>query len=77
MPAGLAITIYLASALVSGTLAGAIAPRKRRHAGFWITAGFLFPPLLLVLVLLPTSRAPMRAPRVRDDSWEADNLDRL
>ena len=74
MPAGLAITIYLASALVAGTIGGTIAPRKRRHAGFWTTATFLFPPLLLILLFLPTGRA---LPRREKEDWDPDSLDRL
>lgn len=75
MPAALAIlTFYMAVGLVAGTIGGAVAPRKRRHSGFWTTATFLVPPLLLVLLLLPRSRyAPL--PPERD--WEPDNLDRL
>jgi hypothetical protein len=52
MNAGLAITIYLAASLFSGTVAGALANRKRRHHGFWTTGAFLFPPLLLLLLVL-------------------------
>jgi cyanate permease len=76
MPAGLVITIYLASALVAGTLAGMIAPRKRRSAGFWTAATFLFPPLLLILIFLPRGRTVERYP-AHDDHWASDNLDRL
>ena len=76
MPAGLVITIYLASALVAGTLAGIIAPRKGRSTGFWTTATFLFPPLLLVLIFLPRGRTVQRYP-AHDDHWASDNLDRL
>jgi hypothetical protein len=75
MPAGLAITMYLAAGLMAGALGGTIAPRKRRHVGFWTIAAFLFPPLLLVLLVLP------RAPYVRQE-WvvreaDPDNLDLL
>ncbi len=76
MPAGLAMTIYLATALVAGSLGGMIAPRKRRHAGFWTTATFLFPPLLLILIFLPRGNT-VPTYRPHDDHWGADNLDRL
>jgi hypothetical protein len=72
MPAGLAITIWLASGLVAGTIGGQIAPRKRRHPGFWTTGSFLFPPLVLVLVLLPRGTYSPPPPE-----WDPDNLDRL
>lgn len=74
MPAGLAITIYLATALVAGTIGGAVAPRKRRHAGFWTTATFLFPPMLLILLFLPRGRA---VPHRGEEDWDPDSLDRL
>jgi hypothetical protein len=75
MHAGLAITIYLASSLIAGTVAGAVANRKRRHHGFWTTGSFLFPPLLLVLLLLGRGTYVRSRPAT---SWEEDEgLDRL
>ena len=71
--AGLVITAYLASALAAGVAAGAVAPKKKRHQGFWTTLGFLAPPLILVLFLLPKGTwIPPRPER----EWE-DNTDRL
>jgi hypothetical protein len=75
MHAGLAITIYLASSLIAGTIAGAVASRKRRHHGFWTTGSFLFPPLLLLLLLLGRGTYVRSRPAT---SWEEDEgLDRL
>jgi hypothetical protein len=71
---GLAITIYLAAGVVAGTMAGLISQRKRRHSGFWTTAAFMFPPLVLILIFLPTGRA---MPRARSTSEWEDDLDRL
>jgi hypothetical protein len=73
MSAGLLITIYLASSLIAGTIAGAVSSRKRRHHGFWTTGAFLFPPLLLILMVLP--RGTYR-PVYHNDEWD-DNLDRF
>jgi hypothetical protein len=73
MTAGLLITIYLATSLFAGTVAGVVAPRKRRHHGFWTTGSFLFPPLLLILLVLPRGRYVPAPPQ---SEWE-DNLDRL
>jgi hypothetical protein len=73
MPAGLALTIYLAAGLLAGTLGGTIAPRKRRHPGFWTTGAFLFPPLVIVLLFLP--RGNYMPPRPQSE-WD-DNLDNL
>lgn len=71
MQAGLLITIYLMSSLIAGTIAGSVSARKRRHHGFWTTGAFLFPPLLLVLLILP--RGTYRVPH-REEEWD-DNLD--
>jgi hypothetical protein len=74
MNAGLAITIYLATSLIAGTIAGAVANRKRRHHGFWTIGSFLFPPLLLVLLLLGKGNYVRQRPRT---AWEEDEgLDR-
>ena len=73
MPAGLAVTVYLAVGLLAGSLSGTIAPRKKRHPGFWTTGAFLFPPLLLLLLILP--RGTYRPPPPQSE-WD-DNLDRL
>lgn len=65
MPTGLVITLYLASALTAGLIAGVVAPAKRRHPGYWVIAAFLFPPSVLLLLLLPTGRGQHR----RDDPY--------
>jgi hypothetical protein len=72
---GLQLTIYLLAGIVAGTIAGLIAPRKRRHAGFWTTAAFIFPPALLVLLFMSTSAREAPRPRSTPE-WE-DDLDRL
>jgi hypothetical protein len=75
MQAGLAITVYLASSIIAGSFAGAIAHRKRRHHGFWTIGSFLFPPLMLLLLVLGKGTyVPRRTP----SEWEEDNdLDRF
>jgi hypothetical protein len=75
MNAGLALTVYLASSIIAGSIAGAVANRKRRHHGFWTTGSFLFPPLLLVLLLLGKGRYVRPRPVT---AWEEDEgLDRF
>jgi hypothetical protein len=69
----LAITIYLASGLVAGIIAGSVARRKRRNAGIWTVLAFLLPPVVFILPFLP--RGDYRPPRPEPE-WE-DNLDRL
>ena len=61
MHAGLAITIYLSSALVAGIIAGATAANKRRHPGYWTIFALLMPPTVLLLLLLPRGKGIYRA----------------
>ncbi len=70
MHAGLAITIYLTSALVAGVVAGATAPNKRRHPGYWTIFSFLVPPTVLLLLLLPRGRGVHRAHDPYDDNLD-------
>ncbi len=72
MSSGSLITAYLVAALIAGIAGAIIAQAKNRHAGFWTMAPFLFPPMLLVLLLLPRSkRVRVRVTR----SENSDNLD--
>ncbi len=72
MSSGSLITIYLVSALIAGIAGAIIAQAKNRNAGFWTMAPFLFPPVLLALLLLPRRKtAPYKAQRSED----SDNLD--
>ena len=61
MHTGLAITAYLSAALVAGVVAGATAPNKRRHPGYWMIFSLLMPPTVLLLLLLPRGRGIYRA----------------
>lgn len=75
MQAGLEITIYLICALAAGITAATVAPMRGRTPGFWMTASFLFPPVVGILFLLPSRRlAPVTRPAVRRP---VDNLDHL
>jgi hypothetical protein len=70
-----AITVYLASALVAGLLATLVARLKNRHSGYWMLFCFLFPPLILLLFILPKGKNihdPNRDPFTDDD--ESDSL---
>ena len=74
MHAGLAITVYLTSALVAGVIAGAIAPGKRRHPGYWTILSFLVPPTVLLLLLLPRGKGIHRADDPYFDKDDGDNF---
>jgi hypothetical protein len=56
MPTAIVIwgLVSIASAVVAGILAGA----KRRDHSFWAAWSFLFPPMLLVLLLMPANKGP-------------------
>lgn len=58
METGQLITVYLVAALAAGLIATMVARAKRRHSGYWMLICFLFPPLLLVLLVLPKGRNP-------------------
>ncbi len=47
------IVIWGAPAMVAAAAAGVLAGYKNRDYSFWIGWCFLFPPLLIVLLLLP------------------------
>lgn len=74
MNAGLAITVYLTSALVAGVIAGATAPNKRRHPGYWTILAFLVPPTVLLLLLLPRGKGVHRADDPYYDKDDDDSL---
>ena len=52
------IAIWGAAALVSAVLAGIIAGVKRRDHSFWAAWSFLFPPMLLILLVMPANKGP-------------------
>jgi hypothetical protein len=70
MNGGIGITIYLSSALVAGVLAGAVAPAKKRHQGYWTVFSFLCPPVVVILLLLPRGNSTYYAREPRNDSLD-------
>ncbi len=57
------ITVWGATALISGILGFLLASAKRRSADFWTAVSFLFPPSLLALLMLPRASDAMVADR--------------
>lgn len=63
------------AAMVSAALAGFVAGWKNRDYSFWMAWCFIFPPLLLWLVLMPKHKGPRpRRPTV-DELEHLDNRD--
>jgi hypothetical protein len=56
MPAAIAIwgLVAIAAAIIGGIVAGA----KRRDHSFWAAWSFLFPPMLLILLVMPSNKGP-------------------
>jgi hypothetical protein len=52
------IAIWGIVAIASAVIAGIVAGAKRRDHSFWAAWSFLFPPMLLVLVLMPGNKGP-------------------
>jgi hypothetical protein len=52
------IAIWGVTAVVSAVLAGIIAGIKRRDHSFWAAWCFLFPPMLLILLVMPSNKGP-------------------
>jgi hypothetical protein len=58
--------------IVSAVIAGITAGLKRRDHSFWAAWSFLFPPMLLLLLLMRTNQGP-RPRRPGLDELEADD----
>ena len=65
------IAIWGLAALASAALAGLVAGVKRRDHSFWMAWSFIFPPMLLILILMPQNEGP----RPRRPSLDDDQLD--
>jgi hypothetical protein len=46
------------TAIVSSILAAIVAGMKRRDHSFWAAWSFLFPPMLLILLVIPSYKGP-------------------
>ena len=52
------IAIWGIVAIASAIVAGIVASVKRRDHSFWAAWSFLVPPMLLILLLMPSNRGP-------------------
>lgn len=73
--------IYGMAMLVTSVLAGIIAGWKRRDFSFWMTICFLFPPAIVLLLLMPKNAGPRpRRPGLDEEEerqLRAEERDRL
>jgi hypothetical protein len=59
------IAIWGVVAIASAIVAGIVASVKRRDHSFWAAWSFLVPPMLLVLLLMPSNKGPrLRRPGI-------------
>jgi uncharacterized membrane protein YfcA len=52
------IAIWGVVAIICAFLGGFLASAKRRNYSFWATWSFLLPPMLLILLVMPTNKGP-------------------
>lgn len=61
------VVIWGAVAFTAMALAGILAGIKNRNVNAWVAWGFIVPPSVLVLLMLPTRAGPRPRPRRLDD----------
>lgn len=76
MTTAMVITVYLSSALICGLIAASVAPGRGRHPGYWMIGAFLFPPSVILLLLLPRGKGDYNGKR-SDPFRDADDRDSL
>ena len=52
------IAIWGIVSIASAIIAGIVAGMKRRNHSFWAAWSFLVPPMLLILLLMPSNKGP-------------------
>jgi hypothetical protein len=64
------IAFWGTAAIASAILAAIVAGMKRRDHSFWAAWSFLFPPMLLILLLMPSNKGPRPKQRSLDEAEE-------
>ena len=52
------IAVWGVASIIAAFLAGILAGMKRRDHSFWAAWSFLFPPMLLILLVMPSNKGP-------------------
>jgi hypothetical protein len=68
------IAIWGLVAIASAFLAGILAGIKRRDHSFWAAWSFLLPPMLVILLLMPSNKGPRRYRRGIDEQEDGLRL---
>ncbi len=69
------IAIYGSVALLAAAIAGIIAAVKRRDISYWMTVSLLFPPAIIILLIMQSNKGP-RPKRASWDEQESRDLGR-
>ncbi|MFM1817069.1 MAG: hypothetical protein RLZ98_3764 [Pseudomonadota bacterium] len=67
------VVIWAAVSTAAMLLAGVLAGWKNRDYSFWMAWGFVFPPSVLVLLVLPRHKGPRPTRPPADDLWHEDS----
>lgn len=68
------IVVWGAVAIASGVAGGVLAGVKRRDHSFWAAWSFIFPPMLLILALMPKNKgAKPRRPTLDEEDAAGAN----
>ena len=69
------IAIYGSVALLTAAIAGISAAVKRRDISYWMTVSLLFPPAIIILLIMQSNKGP-RPKRASWDEQESRDLGR-
>jgi hypothetical protein len=68
------IAIYGSLAVLCSALAGVIAYVKRRDPSYWIGTSFLFPPAIIMLLLMKKNEGPRPVRKPLDSEDKQDSI---
>lgn len=68
------IAVWGVVSIVSSILAAIVAGAKRRDHSFWAAWSFLVPPMLLILLVVPSNKGPRQRRPSIDEAEEQGGL---